>query len=379
MIGRLYIDGNDAYLQYGVYVVQGGWNELVAMPPLKAVDTIEWQEEDGAESDLSNPVLNSREVQIKFAIAGTFSRFPAMVNMLSDGAYHEFNCAYIGRKFTLRLVNEGARNILSPLETVTLKFANDFPLDGYRYVAPSSSVTPCNDYLLDGSQFTKYGVRVLQGSLAEVKKKAVVKTNLLRNIKTQQGASYDRKNVTYKSKDVKLTCLMRADSLTELWQNYDALLYDLIRPYEHVFISSNTEELFYCHYKQCSVNEFFPEEKIWLRFTLTLTFSSRITEQEIREALGLLPVTDTSEEARTIRERIADTVAESDLPIYSGDTEELDDAIVLASEEDIIVFTEGTDYAIELTPGRFSVPSLRLVNDRMTLRFASDGSFRFNN
>ena len=67
MINRLFIDGNDAYLQYGAYGVSGGWNELVAYPPLKSVESNDWQEEDGVEADLSEPVLNTREVSVKFA------------------------------------------------------------------------------------------------------------------------------------------------------------------------------------------------------------------------------------------------------------------------------------------------------------------------
>ena len=77
MINRLFIDGNDAYLQYGVYVTSGGFNELVAFPPLKSVDSNDWQEEDGVEADLSAPVLNTREIQVKFAFGGLFSRFCA--------------------------------------------------------------------------------------------------------------------------------------------------------------------------------------------------------------------------------------------------------------------------------------------------------------
>ena len=32
--GSLYVDGFDVYGLFGLYVVAGGWNELVAMPPL---------------------------------------------------------------------------------------------------------------------------------------------------------------------------------------------------------------------------------------------------------------------------------------------------------------------------------------------------------
>lgn len=379
MIGRLYIDGNDAYLQYGVYVVQGGWNELISMPPLKSVDYNDWQEEDGLEVDLSAPVLNTREVQVKFAVAGLYSRFPAMLEMLSDGAYHDFDCVYIGRRYRLRLVSENSRSITRPLETVTMKFADDFPLDGYRYVAPTSNVMPASDYLFDGDMFTKYGVRILQGTLAEVNKKAAVKPNLLRNINSVSGATYDKKNVTYKSKDVKMTCLARAESIDQLWRNFDALLYDLIRPYEHVLRSNATEEAFYFAYKSCSVSEFFPDGKIWLKFSLTLTVYRKVSDEEIKEALGLADITDTSEQARVVRERVAASATASELADYGQTQEDIEDFIVLASESDIVIYTEDDTYAVDLMPNRFTVPTLRLVNNRVTLRLTGDGCFRFNN
>ena len=73
--GRLYIDGEDIYTKYGVYVVKGGWNELIAYPPLKSVTYNDWQEQDGVEADLSNPVLNTHDVQIKFAYDGDKGAF----------------------------------------------------------------------------------------------------------------------------------------------------------------------------------------------------------------------------------------------------------------------------------------------------------------
>lgn len=303
MTGRLYIDGKDAYLQYGAYVTQGGWNELVAMPPLKAVDYNDWQEEDGIEADLSAPVLNTREVQIKFAQANGGLSY--LLSALSDGAYHDFDCRHIGREFTLRLVSEGTRSAISSLATTTLKFADDFPMRDYQYVPPFSRQPQVRDYLIDGVRFTEYGVRVLQGTLAEIEKSAAVKPNLLRNIKTASGAIYDPLNVTYKSKDVKMTCLARAESLSQLWQNYDALLYDLTRPYAHVLWNVGGNEAYYCSYKSCSVSEFYPEGKVWLKFSLTLTIYRGVTSKEIAEAISNSNVTDTSEEAQVVRNRIA--------------------------------------------------------------------------
>lgn len=335
MSGRLYIDGYDVYKQYGVYVVDGGWNALVSMPPLKTVETNDWQEEDGVEADLSDPVLNTREVAINFAISSVFSRYYEFIAMLSDGAYHVFDCAVIGRKYTLRLVSQSNREYAVTLGKETLKFADDYPMQGYSYKSPVSHIPSSDDYLLDDVPFTNYGARVLAGSFAEVIKTAAVKQNMLRNINTKAGAIYDGKQVFYKAKDVKLTLLMRADSIEQLWRNYDALLFELVQPDERKLWVKELEQEFPFYYKSCSVSEFYPDDRIWLKFILTISFTH-------------------------------------DFRIDESGT-------VLASEDGIVVYTENGIYAIDLMLDSYSYVSMRFVNNRQTLRLTGDGKFRFNN
>lgn len=336
MVNRLFIDGKDAYLQYGVYVVSGGWNELIAYPPLKSYDSNDWQEYDGVEADLSAPVLDTHEVSVKFAVGGLFSRFCAFVELLSDGAYHILDCAYIGRKFKLRMTKHPNLEIAKELGTATIKFADDFPLYDYEgYEEPNGSVVvPTSDYLLDERPLTDYGCRILKGTLSEVMKTPNVKENMLRNISVLSGVVYDGKTVTFKTKDVKLYCLMRADTLTDLWRNYFALLHDLTQPEERLLYVSELEHEFQCCYKSCSVTEFYPDGRIWLQFTLTLTFT--------------------------------------------GSCRLDDDDMVLATEDGIIVFTEDDENAIEMLPGKYEVASMRLVNDRVHIRLMGNGNMRFN-
>ena len=336
MTGRLYIDGKDAYKQWGVFVVSGGWNELLAYPALKTVDSNDWQEEDGIEADLDNPRLDTKEASLKIAYSGLFSRFIEFVTLLADRGYHDFNCVSIGRRFTLRLTQMPNLDAYKSLGFITLKLANDFPLRNYTYQAPESSIFSSDDYLIDGKAFTDYGCRILQGSLSEIMKTANVKTSLIRNINILPGAEYDDDaKITFKSKDVKLKCLMRADTLAELWRNYDALLYDLIRPEERMLEVSELEQTFPCYYKSASVSQFFPDDKIWLEFTLTLTFTHSFRLQV--------------------------------------------DDFVLASEDGIIIFTEDGENAIEMLPNRFFYPSLRFINDTTALRLTGSGALRFNN
>ena len=274
MTGRLYIDGKDVYADFGLGVVEGGYNDIVAFPPLKTVKSNDWQEEDGIEADLSAPVLNTRDVSIKFVVwGGNKDGLGALIDLLSDKAYHTFYCATLRRKYRLRLVSHPNLEWAVRLGFTTLKFADDFPLDDYTYQPPVSGIKPYGDYSLDDKLLTDYGVRVLQGSLASIDKSPEVKKNLLRNIGTQSGAIYDDARVTYKSKEVQINCLMRAANIEEFWRNHDALLYDLIRPDERrLFVDARGVE-YPCHYKNCKTTEFYGDGEVWWKFTLTLVFT----------------------------------------------------------------------------------------------------------
>lgn len=272
---RLYIDGDDAYAKWGVFVVDQGYNELIAYPPMKSVDYTDWHEEDGIEADLSAPQLDTKEAQLKIACHTGYKSLCEFIGYLCNNSYHIFDCRSIGRIYKLRLTQEPnlTLDVYNALDFITLKFADDFPLQGYTYTAPNSVVAPYADYLLDERLLTDYGVRVLAGSFGEIVKTPQVKTNLLRNISTMPGAIYDGSSVALKSKDVKVRCLMRANSLPELWRNYDALLYDLTRPGERGLEVKRLGQSFPCCYKGATVNTFYPTDKIWLDFSLTLTFT----------------------------------------------------------------------------------------------------------
>ena len=141
----------------------------------------------------------------------------------------------------------------------------------------------------DGRPLTDYGVRVPEGSPAEVLKSPAVKGNLLTKPDGRNGAVYDGEEVRFKSKEVRPDCLMRARDFGEFRKSYEAFLYDLASP-DGVGdrtagdIAMPGERLLYvdalgleypCHYKGCSTRDFsLMPGSIWWRFTLTLAFTS---------------------------------------------------------------------------------------------------------
>ena len=281
MTGKFYIDNQDAYSLYRVLVTNNGYKELVSFPPLKSIESNNWAEEDGEEFDLSVPVLDTRELSIRFACHGYDARFGAFVESLSDKAYHDFNFTEIGKTYTLRLVSQPDMSQKHTLGAFSLRFADDFPLAGYSYLAPQSNIVPQRGYEIDGRDLSEYGVYILRGSDTEIQKSPVVKKNLLQNIKTKNGAIYDGKFVVFQTKEVKLNCLMRANNLTEFWRNYNAFLFDLVRPEERLLYVDSTGYEYPCYYKSCSVTEFSPIGKVWFEFSLTLVFTSfRVSGEE---------------------------------------------------------------------------------------------------
>ena len=294
MKGLFYIDGIDAFTRYGVMIEEGGYNGVLSYPSLKEPEqSNNWLEEDGIEVDLSDPKLNTKELDISFSAFDEYM-LGDFIALLSDGAYHTFDFKDISHLCSLRLVQETNKIQYVKAERFTLKFADDYPLNGYTYLAPSSSKVPIQGYELDGVDFSIYGIRILEGSEAQLMKSPAVKKNLLRNIINQNGAIYDSENVVFEAKDVVLNCCLIANDIAEFWRNYNAFLYDLIRVNEKLdqngytvrsaeknLFSEKTGEEYPCYYKNSKVSLWEPNGEIWCKFTLTLVFTSfRVGEEE---------------------------------------------------------------------------------------------------
>jgi hypothetical protein len=302
MNGKLYIDGRDAYASFGIWITNRGYEGIAGYPPLKAIETNDWPEEDGIEPDLSCPTLASREFTLTFAAHGDI-RTGLFLDLLSDGAYHTFDIAEIGRSYDLRLLSQTSLIAKRQLELFSLQFADDFPVpDDYTYALPQSGMIPTQGVELDGIDLSHYGVRVLDGSREEILKSPAVKRNLLTDFSQKNGAVYDGESVVFKHKDVRLNLLMRAGTQDEFWHNYDALLHDLTRPGERTLFVEESGYEYPCYYRSCDVQEFSPQPgKVWFKFGLTLVFitfrrSGEDTDYLLAAEDGDLVVTEDSTE-----------------------------------------------------------------------------------
>lgn len=271
--GRLFFGDTDVRDYSYVCTAFGGFNELIAFPPLKTPPANDWYEELGFDPDLSDPVLDTREVTLRLSATAaddykyTLGKLYSVVDVRAPS---------IGRSWSLRFI---APTDSAHSSTFGLKFAEDTPMRGYTYQPPAAekerewilSTSQRDDFVITESpkrSFVDYGARVLGDVVDEMERRNEVKTGLLRKFSTKPGAFYDKAALfCEKGGDRQVQLLMRADTLAELWRNYDALLFDLIRPGARRY----NDAPFY--YSSCRVDHFIPDEpRPWLQFTLTLTF-----------------------------------------------------------------------------------------------------------
>lgn len=275
--GKLYIDGVDAFVGYGIFVEKGGYKGVVQMPSFKKLDTTEWAEFDGIEVDLLSPILDTRQFQIQFCITNV--RYAEdFFDDIATGAYHTFRFVELGNKtFKLRMVQNGSFSSLFNLGKLTLTFADDFPVvPSESYYQLGKSEIRQAGYELDGIDFSQFGSYILKGSDDSIRKAANVREALKIDVKSVAGLEYDAEEVHFKSKDVTMKLLIDAASITEFWQRYYSLFTILMQSESRTFYFDNLGSKYECYYKSSTVSKFeiLKYGRIWCEFSVVLVFTA---------------------------------------------------------------------------------------------------------
>ena len=266
MTGDLIIDSVDVFTEFGAYVLRGGYNGLVQWPASKAVDTVAWQESDGAEADLSALYLEAKEFTMGIGLRCALEDTDAFYVWLSESVYRTWNFASIGVVRTLRVVGISGIQTAGTVHVLTVRLADDTPLSGYSYPAPVTSLASQGDYTLDGTDVSTYGVRILNGTLDSTARSSDIKELLKRKISVVNGNIYDgdASGNTFKTREITLKCAIVDSVIGNLWRNHNAFIYDLIRAktttYEtdacrRALYSTALDKTFYCYYKSESVSD----------------------------------------------------------------------------------------------------------------------------
>lgn len=276
MKNRLFIDGHDAFIEYGIFVEQGGYKQVIQFPAFKSssIDTTEWLDDDGIEVDLESPQLDTRTLQIQFCITNV--RYAEdLFDELSIGAYHTFEFRDIKRTYRLRMTQNGSFKSKIKLGKLTLTFADDFPVmpTGDFYLLGKTDIRQVG-YEVDGIDFSQFGAYILDGTDDSIRKAANVRENLKISTKDMRGVIYADSSVKFKSKDVTLKCLINCDGIDEFWRRYNALFAVILDANERRFYYSALGNEYQCYYKSMSVSKFdiIRRNHVWCEFSIVLTF-----------------------------------------------------------------------------------------------------------
>lgn len=272
MTGKLYINGIDIYKSFGLYSCDQGYNSLIQWASLKDVPYNDWYEENGIEPDLSEPVVDSRTCTLHLAGRSSDTQIWDLLSLVSNGATpNTIEVAEIGRTFSnLVYLNASEPKVVDDLWQIDLSFVDDCPVVP-AIGSPQSNVASYNDYAIDGRLFTDYGVRILAGTRSSLAQIPARKTNWEYSSEYAHGTISGNNNVGHtKAYEATLRCLMRADSLTELWNNYDALYAQLVSAGEHHIDATAIAKRYPCYYRYAKVKRFYASDKIWMEFDITV-------------------------------------------------------------------------------------------------------------
>lgn len=278
---RLYINGNDAFLRYGVLLAQGGINDLLKYPTRKAFIYNDWFEQEGIDADLNEPLFESKEVNLTF-YASNDSNLEEFVTDLTRSVYHTFEDKLLQREFKLRLIRQTAVSLVNGFYFTTIAFADDFTSEEMtRNISypVSSALLPDTGYSIDGVNLKDFDVAVLQGTDESLRNIVEVKQNVLHSSKYSNALVYDDEQgyLTPTARDATLKCLMRAENLEDLWNNWQALFSLLTRQEYRTLRRYNLPQYMFV-YKSCEIPLFYPTDKIWLEFNLTITIIGNIAQ-----------------------------------------------------------------------------------------------------
>ncbi len=274
-LGKLYIDNKDAFNEYGVFIERNGHRQVVQMPVFKKIDITEWSEFDGVEADLSNPLLDSRQLQIQFCIINV-KYAEDLFLALSDGVYHNFDFREIGKTLRLRLVSNGSFSSYIRLGKMTLTFAEDDYQSRLANAQPyglGESEVVQRGYKIDNYDMSQFGMWVLQGTDDSIRKAANVRENLKITAKNMTGVVYDNYYVRWKSKDITLKLFINAENISVFWARYMALYNILFSAGLHTIYFAPANATYHFFYKSNSVSRFdvLTTGKVWCEFAVTIT------------------------------------------------------------------------------------------------------------
>lgn len=261
------------------HVAEGGSRELWQFAPLKAPKWQEWQEEDGAEADLSTPRLDAKSGTLILLCASNEDK--ASVQRLCIKPRRQT------RPETPRTLYIQAPELVQGQEVIptavkaeheggewwvlSINYTQHQQLLPDRDVQPlNTSLPEADDFRIDGIKISDFGARVLEGStypfaFLPMREWSITKHPLLSG---QQPDLYAE--TRYKTHEVTMHLFWKADTLQRLWSNRKAFLARLTLEGERTIAVRDLGTAYKAVYKSENITAFYPSDN-WIESDITFT------------------------------------------------------------------------------------------------------------
>jgi hypothetical protein len=281
MNGKFLIDGLNSWDNFGMFVADDGYKDLLVYAPSKEVNISNFREVDGITAVFDKVYLKNKPVNINFAIIGSVDKYKEFINVISNKAYHEFNFIDLGITEKLRFVAEKKMNHNEKFNLVTIEFSDDFPFKKLKsYSLPTSNIPKSNieigyyDEQLGENVFvnlSSYGIRSLNGLNNQVHKNSDAKKATSVQNREMTSVFYPNDDIKFNGKDITLNLLMKAKNQSDFWAYYREfqrlLCYDGIKK---IYIY-DTDVLFWFYYLNSNVIKFSNNGgRYWLVFSIMI-------------------------------------------------------------------------------------------------------------
>lgn len=256
------IDGTDIRT-LGMFILRGGSNDFLSFPERREPAQNNWAEHDGLDVDFSDLSFNPKKVSVQLYIsAATEAVFNQQLNAFeslnNQIGYRQIFVKEFNRTFSLRFLGFGEYLHKGGLAKsgkksgkLTVEYMMDDPVQMFTAPQPpEGGVSPLTHVQLNGVDLSQYGI-IVKEIYSTGLRPASPKSTLERSFNHISGTWADVGIIRKKeSKQVTIDCAMSAGTLSEFYNNYNAL-FGVMNSTAPIELSTpDTDRL--CYYKAMS-------------------------------------------------------------------------------------------------------------------------------
>ncbi|GHT04924.1 hypothetical protein AGMMS49525_11740 [Bacteroidia bacterium] len=281
-MSQVTINGIDIAI-FGVILTKDSYSNLFAYPTRKEPLSNKWQDEDGADVDLSDPVFEARTFKLSFYSYPNANLYGFFELLMSEG-YKTFQFVSIDLQMKLRYKSEPSRNLYTGGDTFELQFIDDFPMsffqsfETFEETGVNRMLPKQPNFKIDGLEFSEYGIGIIKGS--NDYKNPALKDQLTLIYETVSGQTYNVGTVKKESGNIVIKCWILASNIQSLKNKYVLFFNKIASESERILDTDNHE--YTCYYKSASDFKLYRDSE-----TIALTFSLNFVEVSRKKKEGI--------------------------------------------------------------------------------------------